>query len=47
MIMAMMPLSIRTMKMENMKNGRIEIQLKSTDNLKYSEAKKAILFDLD
>ncbi|MDZ7876346.1 MAG: DUF4365 domain-containing protein [Saprospiraceae bacterium] len=28
-------------------NGRIEIQLKSTDNLKYSAAKKAILFDLD
>ena len=28
-------------------NGRIEIQLKSTDNLKYSVAKKAILFDLD
>ena len=28
-------------------NGRIEIQLKSTDNLKYSEAKKAVLFDLD
>ena len=28
-------------------NGAIQIQLKSTDNLKYSEAKKAILFDLD
>ena len=27
-------------------NGRIEIQLKSTDNLKYSDTKKAILFDL-
>ena len=28
-------------------NGRIEIQLKSTDHLKYSVAKKAILFDLN
>ena len=28
-------------------NGRIEIQVKSTDNLKYSDTKKAILFDLD
>ena len=28
-------------------NGAIQIQLKSTDNLKYSEAKKAILFDLE
>ena len=28
-------------------NGAIQIQLKSTDNLKYSVAKKAILFDLD
>ena len=27
-------------------NGHIEVQLKSTDNLKYSAAKKAILFDL-
>ena len=28
-------------------NGHIEIQLKSTDNLKYSTAKKAILFDIE
>ena len=28
-------------------NGRIEIQLKSTDNLKYSEEKKVVLFDLE
>ena len=28
-------------------NGRIEIQLKSTDSLKYSEAKKAVMFDLN
>ena len=28
-------------------NGQIEIQLKSTDNIKYSEAKNAVLFDLD
>ena len=28
-------------------NGRIEIQLKSTDHLKYSVAKKAVLFDLE
>jgi hypothetical protein len=28
-------------------NGTIQIQLKSTDHLKYSEAKKAIVFDLD
>ena len=28
-------------------NGRIDIQLKSTDNLKYSEEKKVVLFDLD
>ena len=28
-------------------NGRIDIQLKSTDNLKYSEDKEAVLFDLD
>ena len=28
-------------------NGPIQIQLKSTDNLKYSAARKAILFDLD
>ena len=28
-------------------NGRVEIQLKSTDHLKYSAAKKAILFDLE
>ena len=28
-------------------NGRIEIQLKSTDHLKYSTTKKAILFDLN
>ena len=27
-------------------NGHIEIQLKSTDNLKYSAVRKAILFDL-
>ena len=28
-------------------NGHIEIQLKSTDNLKYSVTRKAILFDLE
>ena len=28
-------------------SGRIEIQLKSTEHLKYSETKKAVLFDLD
>lgn len=28
-------------------NGTIQIQLKSTDHLKYSEVKKAIVFDLD
>ena len=28
-------------------NGRIEIQLKSTDHLKISEEKKAVLFDLE
>ncbi len=28
-------------------NGIIQIQLKSTDNLKYSKARKAIVFDLD
>lgn len=28
-------------------NGIIQIQLKSTDHLKYSEVKKAIVFDLD
>lgn len=28
-------------------NGIIQIQLKSTDNLKYSEAKNAIVFDLE